>query len=147
MLPLQVRVDLGTMAMKEYFAFPKAPALLEPCHQIVLCHIQDKCVIVSWPARTYLHQLCTNIGCSLEDLLEVMNDKNKWRESGKSMQSTQLDDEMGIPVVKMLNFILKVSKFEFQLHYHFQTNTFGKSMNSLSPLPTYGLNSSTSVLL
>ena len=74
-LPLQVRVDLGTMAMKEYFAFPKAPALLEPHHQIVLCHIQDKRVIVSRPARTYLHQLGTNIRCNLEDLLEVMNDK------------------------------------------------------------------------
>ena len=28
------------MAMKEYSTFPKAPALLEPHHQIVKCHIQ-----------------------------------------------------------------------------------------------------------
>ena len=34
-LPLQARVDLGAMAMKGYSAFPKAPALLEPHHQIV----------------------------------------------------------------------------------------------------------------
>ena len=34
-LPLQARVDLGVIAMKEYSAFPKAPALLEPRHQIV----------------------------------------------------------------------------------------------------------------
>ena len=34
-LPLQARVDLGSLAMKEYSAFPKAPALLEPHHQIV----------------------------------------------------------------------------------------------------------------
>ena len=34
-LPLQVRVDLGAMAMKEYSTFTKAPALLEPRHQIV----------------------------------------------------------------------------------------------------------------
>ena len=27
------------MAMKEHSAFPKAPALLEPQHQIVWCHI------------------------------------------------------------------------------------------------------------
>ena len=27
--------------MKGYSAFPKAPALLEPHHQIVYCHIQD----------------------------------------------------------------------------------------------------------
>ena len=31
----RARVDLGAMAMKEYSAFPKAPALLEPHHQIV----------------------------------------------------------------------------------------------------------------
>ena len=30
MLPLWARVDLGAMAMKEYSAFLKAPALLEP---------------------------------------------------------------------------------------------------------------------
>ena len=35
MLLLQAKVDLGVVAMKGYFAFPKAPALLEPHHQIV----------------------------------------------------------------------------------------------------------------
>ena len=34
-LPLKARGDLGAMAMKGYSAFPKAPALLEPHHQIV----------------------------------------------------------------------------------------------------------------
>ena len=29
------------MAVKEYAAFPKAPVLLKPHHQIVGCHIQD----------------------------------------------------------------------------------------------------------
>ena len=39
MLPLRVRVDLGAMAMKRYSAFPKAPALLKPHHQLssVIC--------------------------------------------------------------------------------------------------------------
>ena len=41
MLPLRARVDQGAMAMKGYSAFPKAPALLEPHHQIVLCPNQD----------------------------------------------------------------------------------------------------------
>ena len=41
MLPLQARVDLGAMAIKGYSSFTKAPALLEPHHQIVWCHIQD----------------------------------------------------------------------------------------------------------
>ena len=34
-LPFQVRMDLGAMAMKGYSTFPKTPALLEPHHQIV----------------------------------------------------------------------------------------------------------------
>ena len=34
-LPLRSRLDLGAMTMKEYTPFPKAPALLEPLHQIV----------------------------------------------------------------------------------------------------------------
>ena len=33
MLPLQVRADLGAMAMKGYATFPKAPTLLKPHHQ------------------------------------------------------------------------------------------------------------------
>ena len=32
------------------------------------------------PARTYIQQLCENTGCSPEDLLEVMNDREKWQE-------------------------------------------------------------------
>ena len=38
-LSLQVRVDLGAMAVKRYSAFLKAPALLKPHYQIVSCHI------------------------------------------------------------------------------------------------------------
>ena len=41
MLPLRARVDLGTMAMKGYSTFPKAPALLESHHQIVLNDFQN----------------------------------------------------------------------------------------------------------
>ena len=41
MLPVQARVELRMMAMKWYSAYPKAPALLEPHHQIVYSQIQD----------------------------------------------------------------------------------------------------------
>ena len=34
-LPLQAGVDMGTMAMNGYSAFPKVPPLLEPHHQTV----------------------------------------------------------------------------------------------------------------
>ena len=32
------------------------------------------------PARTYIQQLCDDSGCNPEDLLEVMNDRETWRE-------------------------------------------------------------------
>ena len=32
------------------------------------------------PARTYIQQLCEDTGCSPEDLPEVMDDREKWRE-------------------------------------------------------------------
>ena len=32
------------------------------------------------PARTYLQLLCEDMGCSPEDLPELMNDREKWRE-------------------------------------------------------------------
>ena len=39
-------------------------------------------------------------GCSLGDLPEVMNDRDKWgeRESGKSMQAVQHDDDIYVCV-------------------------------------------------
>ena len=40
-LPLRVGVYNVAMAMKGYPAFSKAPTLLEPHHQLTLCHIQD----------------------------------------------------------------------------------------------------------
>ena len=40
-LSLQARVGLWVMATKGYSVFPKAPSLLEPHHQIVLCHIHS----------------------------------------------------------------------------------------------------------
>ena len=35
---------------------------------------------VGRPPRTYLQQFCTNTWCSLEDLPEVMDDREEWRE-------------------------------------------------------------------
>ena len=32
------------------------------------------------PARTYIQQLCEDTRCSFEDLLEAMNDREKWQE-------------------------------------------------------------------
>ena len=32
------------------------------------------------PARTYIQQLCTDMGCNPEDLPEAMDDREGWRE-------------------------------------------------------------------
>ena len=37
------------------------------------------------PARTYIQQLCEDTGCSHEDLLGAMNDREGWRESVKDI--------------------------------------------------------------
>ena len=40
------------------------------------------------PARTYIQQLCEDIGCSPEDLPEVMNDREKWRERVRDIRAS-----------------------------------------------------------
>ncbi len=35
--------DLGAMVIKGHSAFPKAPELMDPHHQIVYCHMQGTC--------------------------------------------------------------------------------------------------------
>ena len=57
MLPLRARVDLGVMVRNKYSAFLKASSLLEPHHQIVLCHMQD----AHWGSLTRLHRCSRHI--------------------------------------------------------------------------------------
>ena len=35
---------------------------------------------VGWPARTYIQQLCADTGCSLEELLGAMDNRDRWQE-------------------------------------------------------------------
>ena len=39
------------------------------------------------PARTYIQQLCEDIGCNPEDLPEAMNDREKWRERVRDIRA------------------------------------------------------------
>ena len=39
------------------------------------------------PARTYIQQLCADTGCSPEDLLEAMNDREEWRERVRDIRA------------------------------------------------------------
>ena len=38
-------------------------------------------------ARIYIQQLCEDMGCSPEDLLEAMNDREKWRERVRDIRA------------------------------------------------------------
>ena len=40
------------------------------------------------PARTYIQQLCEDMGCSPEDLPEVMNDREKWQERVRDIRTS-----------------------------------------------------------
>ena len=40
------------------------------------------------PARTYIEQLCEDMGCSLEDLPEAMNNREKWRERVRDIRAS-----------------------------------------------------------
>ena len=42
------------------------------------------------PARTYIQQLCEDTGCSPEDLPEVMNDREKWRERVRDISACDM---------------------------------------------------------
>ena len=39
------------------------------------------------PARTYIHQLCADTGCSPEDLPEAMEDREGWRERVRDIRA------------------------------------------------------------
>ena len=41
-----------------------------------------------WPARTYIQQLCEDTGCSPEDLLEAINDREKWWERVRDIRAS-----------------------------------------------------------
>ena len=42
-----------------------------------------------WPAWTYIQQLCDDMGCSLEDLPELMNDRETWRERVRDIRASR----------------------------------------------------------
>ena len=40
------------------------------------------------PARTYIHQLCEDMGCCPEDLARAMNDREEWQERVRDIRAT-----------------------------------------------------------
>ena len=80
---------------------------------------------VSQPTRTYLQQICTDTGCSQEDLLKVMNDerereRERERESRKSMLAAWYDDD--IEFLSGMYFYALVDFLNLQYTHDWQTD-------------------------
>ena len=63
------------------------------------------------PARTYIHQLCADTGCSPEDLPEAMYDREGWRERelGISVRITRHDDDDIYTYIPRLSYYLPIA--------------------------------------
>ena len=55
-------------------------------------------ISVGWPAKTYIHLLCADTGCSLEDLPGAVNNRDGWWESRDSVLSAWFDDYKCKPI-------------------------------------------------
>ena len=62
------------------------------------------------PARTYIQQLCEDTGCNPEDLPEVMNDREKWREMVRAARHDH-DDDIYIYIHTHTKFFKKLILF------------------------------------
>ena len=40
---------------------------------------------VGWPIKTYIHQLCADTGCCLQDLTRMMVERDGWQESQRNL--------------------------------------------------------------
>ena len=45
---------------------------------------------VGWPTRTYIQQLCADTGCSLENLLGVMDNRDGWQERVRKSHASNM---------------------------------------------------------
>ena len=70
------------------------------------------------PARTYIQQLCEDTGCSPEDLLEAMNDREKWRERVRDTRASGTTWWWWWTFLGHWSFIIFVTTTSFILEYH-----------------------------
>ena len=59
------------------------------------------------PARTYIHRLFEDTGCSPEDLPKAMNDRERWREK---VRHERCDETIAIYMWKLITQTLKKKK-------------------------------------
>ena len=81
--------------------------------------------------RTYIQQLCTNTGCSLEELPEAMDDRDEWRYRARELQRDVMNDDNAI-------YIYSCSFTHTHTHTHtyiyiYIYSNFAKSPSWLGP--------------
>ena len=71
---------------------------------ILLWTLTRRCSSVNWPVRIYLHQLCVDTGCSLEDLMGAMDDRDRCKERAREIHV----------VINPLSTLTQVESFRVQ---------------------------------
>ena len=64
------------------------------------------------PARTYIQQLCEDTECSLEDLPEAMNDREKWREGVGDIRAR------GMTILMMRTYLPNPNNAQFWISFN-----------------------------
>ena len=57
---------------------------------VLLWTLTQRCANIGQPARTYLPQLCADTGCSLEDLLRVIDNRDGWGERIREIHTVSM---------------------------------------------------------
>ena len=95
------------------------------------------------PARTYIQQLCDDMGCNLKDLLEAMNDRETWRERVGDIRASRTTwwwlrtDQTILIRICYINWTIKkwylhlVFKIIIQLQIKLENALFSKSILSM----------------
>ena len=72
------------------------------------------------PARTYIQQLCADTGCSLEDLPEAVDDRDRWRERVRC-------NLMMMTVSMSKTDLFQTIQFSISMHFTCQNNSISNS--------------------
>ena len=80
---------------------------------------------VRQPARTYRQQLCTDTGCSLEDLTRVMNDRDIWRERERERERESLGNPCELhEIMMMMSLIQSFLRSSWKYIFHLLARIF-----------------------
>ena len=78
------------------------------------------CAKAGRPARTYIQQLCEDTGCNPEDLPEVMNDREKWRERVRDIRAWRRNMMM----MMMMIYIYTIIYISISLYIYIHVYTY-----------------------